>query len=298
VVLIVKAGRAFDEVLGDVRRAANGPVAGAPALARFGKYGSVNGRRERLSLHDVNLKPNHHAIAERWAFSDNFYADSELRGMWDHLSRHGISVYSFSAAGPTAPSDRGSVTPGPALSRDQRERLLESSDTERARRFVREINDQYVQTGADLPQFLYLYLPNDRLGTPRPDEGYPYEESFLVDNDYALGRILEFLSGTQWWANMAVFVTEDSARGGADHIDAHRTLLLCAGPWMKRNYVSHTNSSFPGLMKTVFAILRVPPMNLSDASAADLTDCFTSSGDPSPYRVAPVDKRVYDPNLK
>ncbi len=276
VVLIVKAGRAFDEVLGDVRRAANGPVAGAPALARFGKYGSVNGRRERLSLHDVNLTPNHHAIAERWAFSDNFYADSELGGIWDHLSRNGISVYNFSAA----------------------RRLLESSDTERAGRFIREINDRYVATGVELPQVLYVYLPNDRLGTPRPDDGYPYEESFLVDNDYALGRILEFLSGTPWWGSMAVFVTEDSARGGADHIDAHRTLLLCAGPWMKRNYVSHTNSSFPGLLKTIFEILHVPPMNLSDASAADLSDCFMSSGDASPYRVAPVDKRVYDPGLK
>jgi YVTN family beta-propeller protein len=276
VVLIVKAGRAFDEMLGDVRRAANGPVAGAPALARYGQLGSVNGRRERLSLHDVNLSPNHHAIAERWAFSDNFYADSKLSDIWDQLKRNGVSFFNFDASG--HPSD--------------------ASDTERAGRLIREINDRYVQTGADLPQFLYVYLPNDRLGKPHPDDGYPYEESFLLDNDYALGSILEFLSGTPWWGSMAVFVTEDSAQGGADHIDAHRTVLLCAGPWAKKNYVSHTNTSFPGLLKTIFEMLHVPPRNLFDASAAGLNDCFTSAADANPYKVVPVDKRVYDPGAK
>lgn len=286
VVLIVKTSHGFDEVLGDVRRAANGPVAGAPALARYGQNGSVDGRRERLSLHDVNLTPNHHGIAERWAFSDNFYADGEWSDIWDHLKRNGVS---------TAPSGRGSE---PLPSRDQKERLLESSATERANRLIGEINEQFVQSGTELPQFLYVDLSTDRRGTPRPGDGYPYEESFVVDDDYALGRILEFLSGTRWWSSMAVFVTESSGQGGVDHIDAYRSLLLCAGPWTKRNYVSHTNSSFPGLLKTVFEILHVPPLNLFDASAADLSDCFTSSTDPRPYQVAPVDKRVYDPSLK
>jgi YVTN family beta-propeller protein len=285
VVVIVKAGRAFDEVLGDVRSAANGPVTGAPALARYGRRGSVDGRRERLSLHDVNITPNHHAIAERWAFSDNFYADSKWGDIWDHLKRNGVSFDNFTAE----------VTAS-LPSRDQRERSPEPSDMERASRLIHEINNRYIQTGVDLPQYVSVYLPNDRLSKPRPADGYPYEESFLADNDYALGRILEFLSGTPWWRGMAVFVTEDSAAGGLDHIDAHRTLLLCAGPWAKRNYVSHTNSSLPGLLKTVFEILRVPSLSLSDASAADLSDCFMSTADTGPYTVAPVDKRLYDPS--
>jgi len=274
VVLIVKAGRAFDEVLGDVRRAANGPAAGAPVLARFGTEGYVNGLGERLNLRDVNVTPNHHAIAEHWAFSDNFYADSDWNGIWDHLQRNGVSSVRH-----TAPSGRG-------------------SDTERVSRLIRDINDRFVQTGTELPQLLYVSLPNDHLAKPRPADGYPYEESFLVDNDYALGRILEFLSGTKWWDSMAVFVTEDSALGGVDHIDAHRTVLLCAGPWAKRNYVSHINSDSSGLLKTVFEILHVPPLNLFDASAADLSDCFASSADVSGYTVVPVDKRIYDPGLR
>ena len=90
--------------------------------------------------------------------------------------------------------------------------------------------------------FIYIHLPNDHMAKARPADGYPYEESFVADNDLALGRILEFLSGTKWWKEMAVFVTEDDPQGGVDHIDAHRTVLLCAGPWAKPNYVSHANA--------------------------------------------------------
>jgi len=102
VVLIVSSPRAFDEVLGDVRRAGNGPVAGAPALARFGMSGSVDGRRVRLSMHDVNVTPNYHAIAERWAFSDNFYAVSDglsasWASVWEHLKQHGVSFVHLNA---------------------------------------------------------------------------------------------------------------------------------------------------------------------------------------------------------
>jgi hypothetical protein len=75
-------------------------------------------------------------------------------------------------------------------------------------------------------------------------------------------------------------------------------LLLCAGPWAKRNYVSHTNTSIPGLLKTIFRLLGLPPLNLFDAAAADLSDCFAASPDPAGYRVRDVDKRLFDPAAK
>ena len=277
VVLIVKGGRAFDEVLGDFTKVSNGPVASAPELARFGRDGYVGGQGQRLSLHHVNVTPNHHAIAAQWTFSDNFYADSETSAegrhwlsVWSHLARNGITFYNSGASG-----DR--TTP----------------DTARAERTIEEIEERFEGEGRELPQFVMIHLPGDRMGPARPEAGYPYEASYLADNDEALGRLLEYFSRTKWWGQMAVFVTEASAENGFDHIDAHRTLLLCGGPWARRNEVLHTNTSFPGLLKTIFRLLRVPPLNLLDASAADLSECFASSPDETPYRAAPVDPRIY-----
>jgi hypothetical protein len=168
-------------------------------------------------------------------------------------------------------------------------------DQFRADQFIREVKEKYVDGGAELPRFLFIHLPNDHMTKERPEDGYPYEESYTVDNDYALGRILEFLSGTKWWKEMAVFITEDDAQGGIDHIDAQRTVLLCAGPWVKRGYVTHTNTSFPGLLKTIFRLLGVPPLNLYDATAADLSDVFAEKPDFTPYKLLPVDARLFDP---
>jgi hypothetical protein len=94
---------------------------------------------------------------------------------------------------------------------------------------------------------------------------------------------------------MAVFITEDDAQGGVDHIDAQRTILMAAGPWIKRGYVSHLNTSFPGLLKTIFRALGVPPLNLYDAASADLSDVFTTDPDYTPYKLQPVDARLFDP---
>ena len=94
---------------------------------------------------------------------------------------------------------------------------------------------------------------------------------------------------------MAVFITEDGAQGGVDHVDAHRTLLLAAGPWVRKNYVSHGNTSFPGLLKTIFRLLHVPPLNLFDAAATDLSEVFATQADPAGYKAREVDQRIFDP---
>ena len=70
---------------------------------------------------------------------------------------------------------------------------------------------------------------------------------------------------------------------------------MAAGPFVKRNYVSHVHSSFPGLLKTIFRTLGLPPLNLYDAAASDLADCFTTSPDFTPYKVVPIDERLFEP---
>ena len=168
-------------------------------------------------------------------------------------------------------------------------------DQFRAAQFIAEMEAKYVKGGEPFPRFIFIHLPNDHMTKPRPEDGYPYQASFVADNDYALGRIVEYLSHTPWWREMAVFVTEDDAQGGVDHIDSHRTVLLALGPYCQRNYVSHTNSSFPGLLKTIFRLLGLPPLNLFDAAASDLSDVFTDQPDFSGYEVLKEDPRLFDP---
>jgi YVTN family beta-propeller protein len=368
VVLIVKESRAYDEILGDISGAANGPAMGDPELAIYGEQGLADGQRRRLSIKQANLSPNHHAIARQWAFSDNFYSDAEgsvdghhwlvgaypnawvessaraayggqkdfrlspaagrlsfaglassvqpedepeAGAIWHHLARHGVSFFNFGEGfelagireGPDMqPTGARFSTDMPMpeplyrnTSHDYPGFNPEISDRFRATQFIDEIERRYLQPKAELPRFLYIQLPGDFTPHPHPSPAYPYTASYIADNDYALGRILEFLSHTPWWRDMVVFVTEADAQDGIDHIDAHRTVLLVAGPSVKRNYVSHTNSSFPGLLKTIFELLRLPPLNLFDAVASDLGDCFTEKADPAAYQARPPDKRVFVP---
>jgi YVTN family beta-propeller protein len=262
VVLIVKGHRTYDDVLGDIREAGNGAVMGSPVLARFGRNGYADGRNVRLSLQRVDVTPNHHKLAEMFSFSDNFYAEGGIP--WASLERHAAS---FRAQANT-------------------------SDTLRAEQFIHKIQEKYGEGKEQLPPLVLIQLPNDRLVDPRPEEDFLYDASYVAGNDLALARIVEFLSNSPWWREMAIFVTEEGPPAGLDHIDAYRSILLCVGPYFKKNYASHLNVSFPGLLKTIFRILRLPPAGLLDATASDLADTFSDTPDFTPYTVLPVDPRL------
>jgi hypothetical protein len=93
---------------------------------------------------------------------------------------------------------------------------------------------------------------------------------------------------------MAVFITEDDAQNGHDHVDAHRSVLLVVSPFARRG-VSHTHTSMLSILKTLERILGLPPLNQYDAAATDLADCFTNVPDGSPYVTLPSDERIFDP---
>jgi hypothetical protein len=180
-------------------------------------------------------------------------------------------------------------------SRDYPQFNMNIPDQYRATQFIAEVERKY-RTGVEpFPQFVFIHLPQDHLTRPRPADGYPYSASYVADNDYALGRIVEYLSHTPWWREMAIFITEDDAQGGVDHVDSHRTMLMAVSPYARKNYVSHGNSSFPGLLKTLFRMLGLPSLNLFDAAASDLSDCFGGDPDFRPYEVLPVDRALFDP---
>jgi len=226
--------------------------------------------------------------------------------LWDHLERNHITFRNFGEGielpGTVEASQPTYVTNMPIeeslyrnTSRDYPGFSLDVSDQTRADKFIAEMDQRYKSGKEPLPQFLYITLPNDHTGGDLPDAGYPYAASWIADNDLALGRILEYLSHSQWWRETAVFVTEDTAAGGIDLVDAHRTILLAAGPYIRRDYVSHTNSSFPGLLKTIFRLLNIPALNLMDQTAAGLGDMFTDDPDYTPYKAIAPETRIFDP---
>ena len=146
-----------------------------------------------------------------------------------------------------------------------------------------------------MPSMLTVIIPNDHGAGERPKEGYPFRESYMADNDLAVGRIIEYLSHTPYWKSMMIVITEDDAQNGVDHIDAHRSLLLVISPWVKKNYVGHEHYSFGSIFKTFFNVLDLPYLNQYDAGATDLGDLFTGQPDFTPYNALPIDTRIFDP---
>ncbi len=235
----------------------------------------------------------------------------EAGALWHHLERNGISFLNFGEgfelAGisereglePTGGRFFSNIPMPDPLYRNTSRRYpgfnTNIPDQFRATQFISEIEERFGAGKAPLPRLLFIHLPNDHTAAARPKAGYPVEASYVADNDLALGRILAFLSHSEWWPKMAVLITEDDAQSGVDHVDSHRTVFLAAGPYVRRNYVSHVNTSFPGLLKTAFWLLGMPPLNLYDASAPSLADCFASEADPAPYDFLPVDPAIFDP---
>jgi YVTN family beta-propeller protein len=146
-----------------------------------------------------------------------------------------------------------------------------------------------------IPGLIVIRLPNDHTTDPRLDDGYPYRASYVADNDLALGKIVDFLSRTPIWKDSALFVTEDDAQGGVDHVDAHRSLLLIASPWVKPGSVSHQHSSMGSITRTIDELLGLGALNLEDALAGDLTGIFAAAPNMKPFTFAESDKRVFDP---
>ena len=230
----------------------------------------------------------------------------EAGTLWHHLERHGISFRNFGEGFELAgvnedeglePSGARYFTNVPMpeplyrnTSRNYPGFNMNIPDQYRANQFIAE-----VRAMAELPRLIFIHLPNDHTAKERPEAGYPAEASYVADNDLALGRILEFLSHSKWWPTMAVLITEDDSQSGVDHVDSHRTVLMVASPYARPDYTSHVNTSFPGLLRTAFWLLHLPPLNLYDAAAPDLSDCFQPAPNPSPYTALPVDPHIFDP---
>ena len=157
---------------------------------------------------------------------------------------------------------------------------LSYPDTLRAEEFLRELK-AFEATG-DLPALIVLRLPNDHTAGTRP--GMPTPRAMVAENDLALGRLVQGVSRSKFWKETAIFVVEDDAQNGPDHVDAHRTVALVISPYVKRHSVNHTMYDTVSMLRTIELILGLPPLSQYDAAAIPMASCFTDKPDTAPYQ--------------
>ena len=236
---------------------------------------------------------------------------NEAGSMWEHLERNGVEFFNFGFGVMFEPSfyDQSFKLTGlrhyvnfplslPMFSRSSKTYPtfnMAIPDQFRVTQFIREFEEKWVKSNVKMPPMLTIIIPNDHGADERPEAGFPFRESYMADNDLAIGRAVEFLSHTPYWKNMAIVITEDDAQNGIDHIDAHRSVLMVISPYAKRNYVSSVHYSFGSIFKTFWNVLGIPYLNQYDATANDFADFFTSTPDFTPYQAINVDSRIFNP---
>ena len=298
---VIKENRTYDQVLGDVK-AGNGD----PRLVLFGE----------------NVTPNQHALTKEFVLLDNFYVDGEVsadghnwtmgayatdfleknwvssyggRGgsydaegnrevannkggfIWDHCKKAGVSFRTYGEFAdnykPNIPVLKGNLCPY-FTGFDGK-----VADTTRFQQWKREF-DSLLAVNA-VPRFNSVRFGNDHTEGLR--KGRPTPFAHVADNDLAVGMFVEYLSKSPIWNETAIFILEDDAQNGADHVDAHRSPAYIAGGFVKRNYVDHTVYSTSSMLRTIELILGVPPMSQYDAAAPSMWRSFANTANPAGF---------------
>jgi YVTN family beta-propeller protein len=216
--------------------------------------------------------------------------------IWDACRRAGVSVRSYGefatreegrmshAAETGRAGGRGPVAasvPGLAglVSPDYPPWDLTVPDNQRLEVWRREFAE--FEANGKLPALSILRLGNDHTAGTRP--GYPTPSAMIAENDLALGRLVEAISKSRYWKESAVFVLEDDAQNGPDHVDAHRSVAILASPYVRRGAVDSTLYTTSGMLRTMELILGLPPMSQYDAAATPMYGAFQTAPVPTPY---------------
>jgi hypothetical protein len=159
-----------------------------------------------------------------------------------------------------------------------------SRDTDNAETFIKEFQD--FEKNGTLPRFMVMSLGEDHTTDTRPGTFTP--QACVASNDLALGRIVEVVSHSKSWPETAIFVIEDDAQNGPDHVDAHRTVGLVVSPYTKRKHLDSTQYSTVSMIRTMELILGLSPLSQYDAAARPMFASFTDRPDPTPYTHEPA----------
>ena len=316
---VIRENRTYDQILGD-EAAGNGD----PALALFRKDVTPNTHAlaENFVLLD-NFYVDAEISADGHAYSTAAYATDYIektwqtyagnRGgkyltegdglfrnpfgnlsapmlgyIWDYARRASVTVRSYGefvrhvsksptgdvVAEASVPGLRGLVAPAFAGFD------LDITDNKRISNWLPEF-ETYVANG-NLPQLSIVRLGNDHTAGTRP--GAPTPRAMVADNDLAVGRLVDTISSSIYWKDSAIFILEDDAQAGPDHVDSHRSVLLVASPFAKRGVVDHTFYSTSSVLRTIELILGLPPMSQYDAAAAPLYNSFQGTPNLAPFR--------------
>ena len=165
-------------------------------------------------------------------------------------------------------------------------------DQVRADAFITALSE-YEKQGS-LPQFIVIYLPNDH--TSGHSTAVPTPRAYVADNDLATGRVVDALSKSPFWKDMAVFINEDDPQTGTDHVDGHRSYCLVAGPHVKRDAVVSTFYNQSSVLHTICQIFGVQPMNQLVALAPLMTECFQATPDYTSYTHLPTNIALNEMN--
>lgn len=299
---VIKENRTYDQVLGDMKEGNGDP---------------------RLTLFGEQITPNQHALAREFVLLDNFYVDGEVsadghnwsmgayatdfleknwvssyggRGggydaegnrpvannkggfLWDHCKKAGVSFRTYGEFAdnykPNIPVLKDHFCPY-YTGYDNK-----VPDTVRFGQWKREF-DSLLAVNA-VPQFNSIRFSNDHTEGMRLRRPTPY--AHVADNDLAVGLFVEYLSKSPIWKETAVFILEDDAQNGADHVDAHRSIAFVAGGFVKRGFVDHTMYSTSSMLRTMELILGIPPMSQYDAAATPMWRCFTATPNTKPFQ--------------
>ncbi|MFB9292122.1 alkaline phosphatase family protein [Persicitalea jodogahamensis] len=312
---IIKENRTYDQIFGDMPEG-NGDSS--------------------LCLFPEKITPNHHALAREFVLLDNFYVNAEVsadghnwsmagyatdfvektwptsyggRGgtydyegtreaahpkdgfIWDYCKRAGVSYRSYgefvSNNGPNIKALEGHYDP------NYRGYDLSYKDVDRVAAWEKDFDA--LLAANKVPHFNTLRISNDHTSGLRIGAPTPFAQ--VADNDLALGRFVEHLSKSSIWNESVVFVVEDDAQNGPDHVDAHRSVALVIGPHVKRNYVDHTMYSTTSLLRTMELILGLPPMSQYDAAATPLWRSFTAKAETKTFTALPSNVDLNQKNV-
>jgi hypothetical protein len=147
-----------------------------------------------------------------------------------------------------------------------------------------------------MPRFIVMSLAEDHTDGTKTGSYTP--QCCVASNDLALGRLVEAVSNGKYWKETAIFVIEDDAQNGPDHVDAHRTVGLVISPYTKRKFVDSTQYSTVSMVRSIELILGLSPLSQYDAAARPMQNSFTDKADTTPYKHVGAKIALDEKNVK